>query len=602
MAQQLEIPKKVSGPDISGAINKNTTTAKGLELVIMKINAFIKSAQASCDNILYGKYELQGNPNVVGLRKALDRGLLNVLGELSSIDFCNIFSYIANKARLGQNNFDPNSPPQNVDPFENRLWLIKKKAFDLQSKIDKYYATWGSSQGQDSRLGLIELVRQINITSSELLDVSNGFNNPDIKVAFPEVTLATNFIENITSKFRQYSNTGIIPVNEIQAVIDYIEKFKIILVSIQGLNRVSNVLAGADVIAGGAVQEQIARLNKIVAPQKAPKFLKDLLKEATKINNIGRKILSYINLLRVFIKLALLLIKIFYLIRNLLLTLPIPNILTTAGVTTTISNVGEDVIKEKGIIRFIRRLQQINILLTNIFVFATGLVAAMDDIILKLRAILLNIESCNPELANDISDLLADLESTRTGLQEFINDTNSARKRIDNTFGGYTIEIVTEELVDEGISLKRRFGIARGADNIIAVQSTPTFASLDLIIINEVKVLLVSKGLVKEGLPSLSPEDTVTVMDAMNYLGDEANIEFDINTISSFSSSFSETDDEIGLSSFVNNLPGGKAMRKKARKKLIERNAKLVKDLKTTDPNSEYSKNIIKESESVIEK
>ena len=39
-----------------------------------------------------------------------------------------------------------------------------------------------------------------------------------------------------------------------------------------------------------------------------------------------------------------------------------------------------------------------------------------------------------------------------------------------NINGNYNIEIVTEQIVDEGINLKRRYGIAIGSDNIIAVQ------------------------------------------------------------------------------------------------------------------------------------
>jgi len=577
-------------------INTNTSTAKGLELIIMKVNAFIKDAQAASNGILYGKFLLQSNSNATGLQKALDRGLLKVLEQIASVDFCNLINYVASNTRLSKKSFDPRKFPETGTQFEKTLWQVQNKAFFLQSNIDQYYAEWGSGTGQDSRLGLVELSKQINLLSSEL---SIELRNPEIVKEFPEVNLVLNFLNNVNAKFSEYATTGIIPVDQIQSIVNFVDKLRFVLISVQSLSTPANVLAGANIISGNAIQEQLAILNQYTTPQKAPKFLKDLLKQAQKIVSIGRKIIGYINLIRTFIKICLLLIKVFYIVTNFLKILPIPNILTTAGVTTTIADINESVIKEKGITRFIRRLQQINIVLSNLIFFATSLVAAMDSIILSLRAIILNIESCNPDLANDISDLLADLEDTRTGLQTFINEANAAKNRVDNTFGGYTIEIVTEQVTDEGISLKRRFGIARDKNNIIAVQSTPTFASLDLIIINEVKVLLVSKGLVQSSLPSISAEDAVTVMDAMNYLGQENDIDFDANTIASVTS---EENDAIGLGSFVSNLPGGRALRKKVRDRLIKSNEALVKNLKSTDPNSTYSQSIIKEKESETNK
>lgn len=606
----IEIPKFIGKPEginPGGQINSNTSTAKGLELVIMKVNAFIKSAQASCDAIIYGKFELQSNPNISGIKKAVDRGLLNVLEDIAELDFCNIANYLT-KGNNTKKTFDPTNFPEGGTQQEKNLWKIQNEAFKLQSKIDKFYATWGSSQGQDSRLGLIELVREINIVTTGLLEVSSELNDPEIARTFPELSLASNFISNLNTKLNGYVSSGIIPENQIRSTIEYVDKLRIFLVSIQALsiNKLGDIsgqalTTAAGFIAGNSIQAQIQKLNRYIAPKKAPKFLKDLLKQVTKITSVGRKIISYVNLIKTFVKLCLLLIKVFYIIRRFLTALPVPNILTTAGVTTTIADLNESVIKEKGITRFIRRLQQINILLGNMVTFATGLIAAMDMVALRLRAIILNIESCNRELADEIQSAIEDIETTKNDLQVFVNEAKEAKNRVDNTFGEYTIEIVTEEVVDESINLRRRYGIARGKNNIIAVQSTPTFATLDLIIINEVKVLLISSGLVKSSLSSLSPEDTVTVMDAMNYLGSDQDIEFDVDSIGLDNLQDSE-DQGLGLGNFVDNLPGGRAFRSRVRKNLIQSNQRLINTLKQTDPNSTYSQKIIQEKEKETKK
>ena len=161
-------------------------------------------------------------------------------------------------------------------------------------------------------------------------------------------------------------------------------------------------------------------------------------------------------------------------------------------------------------------------------------------------------------------------------------------------FGEYTIEIISEQLVDENISIKRRFGIARNSQGFIVVSSTPTFASLDQIIINEVKLLLVSGGFVNIGISSLAAEDIALISDSLKYLETDdisiSDIESDISNL--------QDDKELDLGTFVGNLPGGKALKKRTRKLLIKNNEKLIKDLKNTDPNSTYSQNIIKQKES----
>jgi hypothetical protein len=129
----------------------------------------------------------------------------------------------------------------------------------------------------------------------------------------------------------------------------------------------------------------------------------------------------------------------------------------------------------------------------------------------------------------------------------------------------------------------------------LVVQSTPTFASLDLIIINEVKALLVSKGLVSSNIASLTAEEEVVVLDAAQILGEDeieiANItvtQEDVETVA-------EQNEEIGLGSFIDNLPGGKALRRRMRRKMIESSRNLGTTLKSTDPGGKYSAGIVKE-------
>jgi len=57
-----------------------------------------------------------------------------------------------------------------------------------------------------------------------------------------------------------------------------------------------------------------------------------------------------------------------------------------------------------------------------------------------------------------------------------------------------------------------------------------------------------------------------------------------------------EGDTQLGLQTFVNNLPGGKELNKKVRKKLLQNSANLGNNLKNTDPNDKYSSSVTPKS------
>lgn len=573
-------------------LNINTTTAKGLEKIIGIIGKFIISAQTQSNTILYGKGEI--NPNAIGLEKITQKGVVNVIGDISNVDFCNLINYSATQTNISPNRFDPNGPPENATPKQIKIWNIQNFAFKIQQKIDQYYSQYGSATGQDSRLGLIELINSINLNMESLLSSSEGLNDPDILKEFPEMSTATNYLDNALAKFSDYTNVRNIPVEEVQKVIKFIDKVRIICSSIISLNLAASLLNAANLIAGNRIQEQINIINKYITPgPKVVILLKEVIKKVNNVNTVAKKVLGYINLARTIIKLGLLLIKVFTIIRKFLFGIPLPAAFVPVGATTAAADVSQNVVKEQGIDKPIKRLQQLNLVLNLIAIFVTSLVGALTTIIQNLSAIVLNIESCSPDLAKEMQNTIDDLNNTRSQLQKFLDDYNNTKNLVDKTFGGYTIEIVTEEVVDEGISLRRRYGIARGSDNIIAVQSTPTFASLDLIIINEVKVLLVSKGLVNVGLGGLNTQDSQVIIESLNYLGDPDITLNDIDLNPTQVAGLLDDSNISDISTFMNNLPGGKALRNKVRKRLGEQKQKLGKDLKDTDPNSKYTSNII---------
>ena len=572
-------------------LNINTTTAKGLEQVIGVIATFIIKAQTSINKTFYGKFKLQNDPTANKLQKALDKGVSNVLSDLVGINYCDIVNYLINQVP-GGNSFDPEKPPTDGSTFARSKWFVQKQAFEVQKRIDQYYTSYGDANNPDSKLGLYTLIQEVNSIFSTVLSPETGLNDPEILKAFPQTGSITNFLQDVLGKFNQYQNVNSINQAEVQKLLKLIAKVRSYCIAIIALNSPAAFLNLANSITGGGIQEQIAKLNKIIDVPRFIPLLRQILKTANNINTLGRKLLGYINFGRIIIKICIVLIKIYNIIKSFFLALPIPSVTTTVGISTKFSDIYQSVLKEQGEKKLIKRLNQINAVLNLMAICVTSIVAGIDDIIYKLNLIKLNLESCNPEFAKEIDQTVSGLSSTRNELQEFLNRYNTAGENINRRFGAYTIEIVTEELADEGISLKRRYGIARDSNGYIAVSSTPTFASLDLIIVNEVKTLLVSKGLVSFNLGSISSDDTLTVLESLRFLGEE-DLSLDNVTLNTQDlASIKDQSDGLGLTTFVNNLPGGRALRNKVQKMMSEESAKLKTNLAGVDPLGKFNTNV----------
>jgi hypothetical protein len=576
-------------------INTNTQLSKGLEKVIALIARFIINAQSSVIGFLYGKFQRQDSSNPI--TRALDRGILNVLNEIAGVDFCNLINYALSKTPGGEP-FDPNNPPPTDSQLERSKWVLQKTAYDIQTYIDRYYRSYSDTLNPPSKQALYDLIQQVSQGIQNITGPSGLLNNGELRTSFPELSTASNFLQDTLGFFNQYTDLRQIPNEDLRKLIDKIDKIRFYCVAIQGLNSPSAVVNFADNLTGGRLQEEIAKINKIITPTKLIPLLKNILKVANNINSIALKVLQYISTGRVIIKILVLLIRVFDVIKAFFISNPAPALFVPVGPILKFSNTLEQRIEESGKKKSVKRLRQIDAVLGLVASFVSILIAGMFDIIQKLNVILLNLESCNnidPELKQEIQNTIDNLSNSINQLQDFLDRYNQAESDRERSFGEYTIEIVTEQIVDEGINIRRRFGVARNNNNVIVVQSTPTFASLDLIIINEVKVLLVSGGFVNIGLSTLDAEETVAVTDAVRYL--DTNDLSDVEITQQDVDVLNDANDGLGLQSFLNNLPGGKALRKRIRKQLIKQNQDLVKNLKSTDPNSTYSQSIIKQKE-----
>lgn len=570
-------------------LTTNTTTAKGLEGAIIKASKSILKIQSKVDGIFWGKYSLSQKDAETAsfIQKIQDRGVVNVLDTISSVDLCNIINYAIQQIPGGQK-FNPDDPNKPTDPLGRAKWNLQYKAFQVQTLIDGYYQSYGDAKSPDSKLGLESVIKTVQEVFGEILNPESqaDFNNPDLVKQFPEIQVFNNFMQNSLGVFNQYTNLRNIPNEDLQKLIQKVDKIREICIAIQGLNSPTAILGLANTALNGKLQEEIAKINKLINPARIAPTLRGIIDTCKSISQIARVIMNYVSLGRVIIRLCVLLVKVFKRILDFLVFLGIPNVYTTLGITNKMSIVANKEVKENGIDNFVKRLNQINAFLGVIVNFIGSLIIDMQTVIDKINILLVNLENCNgvdSQLVKDLEAVRNDLVAERKNLKDFVDGYNARKINRNNTFGEYTIKIVNEEVTDVEFKIRRRYGIAIDKNGNLALESTPTYATVDGIIINEVKQLLMSKGFVKNAYVNTDTNEIETINESLNFLEDD-NINIDNLTNPDLSTGLDDADNEnedsgLGLNAFVNKLSGGKKLRKRMRKIMAEQSSQLNSDL-----------------------
>lgn len=606
---------------------QNAPDGIGFEKAINVVGDGVTKFRVKLGDIFEGKPKvIKANVTRSRFSNPLDKGLVPLTRELSEIDLCNCITYLINKTqdvkpfkpkeknkKSGEDNKpdneNPNKPPQTL--FERKLSFIQNKAYQVQVIIDDYQTLYSNTIGPDSRaqlLGAISGIQQIFAAGQNSL--LNELNDPEIRKVFPQVNVFENFFRNVNRFFDRYTNVPEIPLADVRKVLSYVDKIRAICVAIQGLNSLAALTQLANGIVGGKIAEDIQKLNKIVKPEKLVPLIKNIQKTCLSLQQICKLLISYIQTARTIISVATLLVKIFRIVKKFLLALPLPNMFTTAGITNLFSDITNNKVQD-GITQIIKRLNQVNQILLTIVDLISYIVSQIDEVLVYIKIIIANLENCNnvdADTVNDLKQSAKDLEDSKNTLIAFRNNYLNNKNAVNSTYGDrnskYTIKVIEEQITDRNISIKRRYGIALDKAGYIVAKSTPTFASDTSIIVNEVKIELVSKGLVNPDLSQLSARDIGTINESLNFLEsedisiDDIGNELSLDSLESdkfgLDGAENENNDQenLGLNSFINGIKGGKKLRRKMRKMMAKHLSNTASDLRAVDPNSRTASNL----------
>ena len=521
--------------------------------------------------VFVGKRTLKpGQPAPIATR-VTDIGINGLLDLLSAVDLCSILQYALNQLNnsVPQSEvFDPtNRPSTTASYLVQAKWNVQKKAFDLQLMIDNYN---GETASIVNKTKLNALIQDVATQLESILNPNTpgSTTDPDLLNAFPALGIINNFLRNSLGFITATPDVRNIPNADIQKIIKYIDNIRGVCVRIQALQSPSS--AAASFLSAG-LQAQLKQIEKVINPRDIVKALKSIQQAALAIRQVVSIILSIVNTAQIFIKIIVILIKVFKVIIAFLKILPIPNIFTAIGITNTSSD-GlkklDDKIKESLV-----SLESLATLLQYVVQACTGLITDISNVISKIDLLLINLDNCNcapEELVNEIRATREELNNTKTKLESFVNNYNAKKENKNKSIGKYSIVIETEKTAVNNSRLLRRYGIALDINGILAAQSTPTFASDDNIIIQEVKLILASKGLIPN-LPSpLSIAELNILENALAFLEDDSlSADFSDDISENIDSPDNEDENQgLGLNAFVNKLSGGKRLRKRMRERM----------------------------------
>lgn len=603
-------------------IPKEPTTAQGLNKASVNFSKAILNIQNKINTFYFGKPATQ-DVKSKRLKNPLDYGLKPMIDLLGSVDFCNIVNYALNKVSNSKP-FDPKDTKGTNTKLGKIKYDIQYFAYEIQSYIDDFYATNSNLGSIISTTALKVLHIKMSEKTAKIINSGILFD-PVLLNAFPQMNVLGNYLRNSMAIYNKYTDIQALPFKEVQKFLKFIDTVKKIAVAIQSLNNPANLIAVADSFIGGEIGEQIQKLNKLIDPKRIQNVLRRILDVCQKVIKIIDTALRIVKFIQTIVRIALLIIYILKNIRQILFFgLPIPNIFTTAGISTVLA-AGSDTVKTTAD-KLLDRLGELNSILGSIYNLFTDLSVKLYGIIQGLKIIAINLENCIDEpstkdgettdppiskLKVDLKNTIADLEDSNNKMIAFIQSYDKNKNNRKSNFGGYQIKIVTEELVDEGIKLKRRYGIALDSNQISVAQSTPTFASDDSVIIQEVKLLLISKNLVKQKNIT-SPQELKILEESSNFVDfDDADFNIALDAIDSIDidpvldppdSEDEDTEEGLGLNAFVNGIKkGGKKLRKRMKRELAKTRKKLDDANAKVDPKGKYVGKISKKNQEKAE-
>ena len=447
----------------------------------------------------------------------------------------------------------------------------------------------GAPQGTDTITGTNVQKYNVYSLSQALKGIFTPTNQNSIITAedrtllsqVPGIGGSLNYIDDFIGSINQYTDYRNISNEDLQKLLKQINDVRSVCVTIQTLD-FKSVLSTVGNFLGTDVRAEIQKLSKVVDPTQLLTVIKQISDQVNGFVKIAQRTFNILTQLQFIVKLSIIFIKIFTFIEVFFTTNPAPGATLTAGILANFEKAREAATNGKS--RVIRRLEQVNGLLSVLISFVRYLLTSAIELLNRLRVLIEKLEACE---ATKDSPVLLELKASYNNLNQiqeqlltYIAIYDGKTNPDTTTFGVYSIRVVDEELTDKSIVNKRRRGIAVDSSGTIVTQSDLTFATNTSVIIEETKVKLVSLGLVAPQFSSFNGSDLSVITTSLSFLENDTalNPEFNLDTLLQENPDVPDSTDTnagTGLNAFINNLPGGRKLRIRTRAVMQEASAKV---------------------------
>ena len=523
--------------------------AKGIESVVTNISRQLGTLEVAIDQIYYGDpLKTSGGIKLPGATKNIN-GVLPLVQEIAKYDLCNIVSTTLQNIKLDSTG----------SALGKKLAKVKEQAQKLSSQIDTSQLSAAVIKNPEKRATLLKSINELSDSiDSEVATIS------------PQIVVTKNYIDDIVGSITNTSigkdNLNQIPNADVQKILSGIQGVRSTLDNLANLGTAQDLINLASNIPGLNLASQIQNLQKTINPAQIIPALQQITTLLKGINQIGLKIAGYLNILQIVGKVLDVLVKVFTVVSTVLSSIAIPGLLTVTTITTKLATGVEDI--KRQILAAKKRVSEIQALIDLIYNFTIGVLGKVAELQAAIEPLIYNLEICkateNSPTLQGLKDSKAVLSNTAVNLKTFVKDYASVDKN-QQSYGSYTLKIVEEELVDNGIKYKRRKAVALDQRGVLVAETELTFASDNGILFEEIKLLLQNSGL---------PIETGTdIQDTYKALGIANEKKLTANAAAV----------QREVSSFVDGIKkGGKKFRRKMQQQLVSSTSQTAQGIRST--------------------
>ncbi|MDB4232297.1 hypothetical protein N9795_01175 [Candidatus Pelagibacter sp.] len=301
-------------------------------------------------------------------------------------------------------------------------------------------------------------------------------------------------INSINLVLTKTSDTIDARTNNKQLIINQISFIKAFTAKLKPFTSPINI---ANLAIGNQAEELNKKLRGFIKPERFARDLKVLINGVKSVDKAIRQIQKTVQLINTIIKIINVLIKIYKFIVKILTKLPIP-LAVGAGPGIVISQTNASVNTQS------ERISKTNISIEDLSKILKMISGFLDKTVLleinKIRKQILrlltglnllykNITACpyinDDLLKQSLQDGIASLEDNLNTLDNLFPGAKDIEIVLPSQYSGYQIDIIKEEVVDNGNTLLRRRVVVADQRGIIQYEGTPTYATNDQVLIKE---------------------------------------------------------------------------------------------------------------------